>query len=152
MRPGVDHTDLDLAEVPGSHLPPARLAAARAAATAWDSRERLDDRADLRSAPARAAPSRPAQLRLNRPDSSGRPREHNALVLELPVLNALSYTPNDLHGHAKRADGVRPSLPLPGDGTCLCVDGQAHELVAGVTAYGRGCVRVQEVLQERRPG
>jgi Ser/Thr protein kinase RdoA (MazF antagonist) len=32
----VDHTDLDLAELPGSHLPPGRLAAARLAATAWE--------------------------------------------------------------------------------------------------------------------
>lgn len=32
----VDHTDLDLAELPGSDLPPVRLAAARAAATAWE--------------------------------------------------------------------------------------------------------------------
>ena len=32
----VDHTDLDLAELPGSHLPPERLAAARLAATAWE--------------------------------------------------------------------------------------------------------------------
>jgi Ser/Thr protein kinase RdoA (MazF antagonist) len=32
----VDHTDLDLAELPGSHLPPERLAAARIAATAWE--------------------------------------------------------------------------------------------------------------------
>jgi Ser/Thr protein kinase RdoA (MazF antagonist) len=32
----VDHTDLDLAELPGNHLPPQRLAAARIAATAWE--------------------------------------------------------------------------------------------------------------------
>lgn len=32
----VDRTDLDLAELPGSHLPPQRLAAARVAATAWE--------------------------------------------------------------------------------------------------------------------
>lgn len=32
----VDHTDLDLAELPGTHLPHCRLAAARAAATAWE--------------------------------------------------------------------------------------------------------------------
>jgi Ser/Thr protein kinase RdoA (MazF antagonist) len=32
----VDHTDLDLAELPGSDLPPERLAAARKAATAWE--------------------------------------------------------------------------------------------------------------------
>lgn len=32
----VDATDLDLAELPGRHLPPARLAAARTAATAWE--------------------------------------------------------------------------------------------------------------------
>jgi Ser/Thr protein kinase RdoA (MazF antagonist) len=32
----VDHTDLDLAEVPGSDLPPDRLAAAQAAAAAWE--------------------------------------------------------------------------------------------------------------------
>ncbi len=32
----VDHTDLDLAELPGTHLPPERLAAARLAATAWE--------------------------------------------------------------------------------------------------------------------
>jgi Ser/Thr protein kinase RdoA (MazF antagonist) len=32
----VDHTDLDLAELPGTHLPPQRLAAARIAATAWE--------------------------------------------------------------------------------------------------------------------
>jgi Ser/Thr protein kinase RdoA (MazF antagonist) len=32
----VDHTDLDLAELPGSDLPPRRLAAARIAATAWE--------------------------------------------------------------------------------------------------------------------
>lgn len=32
----VDHTDLDLAEIPGSDLPPERLATARKAATAWE--------------------------------------------------------------------------------------------------------------------
>jgi Ser/Thr protein kinase RdoA (MazF antagonist) len=32
----VDCTDLDLAELPGQHLPPARLAIARTAATAWE--------------------------------------------------------------------------------------------------------------------
>lgn len=32
----LDHTDLDLAELPGSHLPPQRLATARTAATAWE--------------------------------------------------------------------------------------------------------------------
>jgi len=32
----VDHTDLDLAEIPGTHLPSRRLAAARLAATAWE--------------------------------------------------------------------------------------------------------------------
>ena len=32
----VDCTDLDLAELPGQHLPPARLAVARTAATAWE--------------------------------------------------------------------------------------------------------------------
>jgi Ser/Thr protein kinase RdoA (MazF antagonist) len=32
----VDRTDLDLAELPGAELPPDRLAAARAAATAWE--------------------------------------------------------------------------------------------------------------------
>jgi aminoglycoside phosphotransferase (APT) family kinase protein len=32
----VDHTDLDLAELPGSNLPPQRMAAARSAATAWE--------------------------------------------------------------------------------------------------------------------
>jgi hypothetical protein len=32
----VDHTDLDLAELPGGNLPPERLAAARSAATAWE--------------------------------------------------------------------------------------------------------------------
>ena len=32
----VDHIDLDLAELPGSPLPPGRLAEARAAATAWE--------------------------------------------------------------------------------------------------------------------
>lgn len=32
----VDHVDLDLAQIPGSDLPPARLAAARIAATAWE--------------------------------------------------------------------------------------------------------------------
>ncbi len=32
----VDHIDLDLAELPGSPLPPGRLAVARAAATAWE--------------------------------------------------------------------------------------------------------------------
>jgi aminoglycoside phosphotransferase (APT) family kinase protein len=32
----VDYTDLDLAELPGSELPPPRLAAARQAATAWE--------------------------------------------------------------------------------------------------------------------
>jgi Ser/Thr protein kinase RdoA (MazF antagonist) len=32
----VDHTDLDLAELPGSGLPPERLAAARIAVTAWE--------------------------------------------------------------------------------------------------------------------
>ncbi len=31
-----DYTDLDLAELPGDQLPPARLAAARTAATAWE--------------------------------------------------------------------------------------------------------------------
>lgn len=32
----IDHTDLDLAELPGCHLPPDRLAAARLATTAWE--------------------------------------------------------------------------------------------------------------------
>jgi Ser/Thr protein kinase RdoA (MazF antagonist) len=32
----VDYTDLDLADLPGSHLPPGRLAVARTAATAWE--------------------------------------------------------------------------------------------------------------------
>jgi Ser/Thr protein kinase RdoA (MazF antagonist) len=32
----VDHTDLDLAELPGINLPPQRLTAARRAATAWE--------------------------------------------------------------------------------------------------------------------
>jgi Ser/Thr protein kinase RdoA (MazF antagonist) len=32
----VDHTDLDLAELPGTVLPPGRLTAARAAVTAWE--------------------------------------------------------------------------------------------------------------------
>jgi hypothetical protein len=32
----VDYTDLDLADLPGSGLPPARLAAARSALTAWE--------------------------------------------------------------------------------------------------------------------
>lgn len=32
----VDHTDLDLAELPGTHLPHWRLASARKAATAWE--------------------------------------------------------------------------------------------------------------------
>jgi Ser/Thr protein kinase RdoA (MazF antagonist) len=32
----VDCTDLDLAELPGQHLPPARLSIARTAATAWE--------------------------------------------------------------------------------------------------------------------
>jgi hypothetical protein len=32
----VDATDLDLTELPGRHLPPERLAAARTAATAWE--------------------------------------------------------------------------------------------------------------------
>ena len=32
----VDHTDLDLAELPGSDLPPDRLHTAQVAATAWE--------------------------------------------------------------------------------------------------------------------
>ena len=32
----VDHVDLDLAELPFIDLPPSRLSAARAAATAWE--------------------------------------------------------------------------------------------------------------------